>query len=243
MPCTLLEEDTTLWCQSDSKEAVFVAHLLRFPNTGVHKFAPLPPPKKIVWALQNSRWWNKFHPEDSKILSDTVQILVATVTWRPEFARPSHNVSVTYEACPKSIQQFWISREPCAWPLFNSAASQKGSYCSSVNSHSPVGLVSRQWDVVDWACVLCDRRIHNARASRSGSSRQCAYPFYSSHTGVFGKTSHHPGLSAAPYSPHLPLCDFWLFPKLKSPLKWRRFVNATVTQHTSSVNGVSLLTD
>jgi len=25
-----------------------------------------------------------------------------------------------------------------------------------------VGLVSRQWDAVDWACVLCDRRIHKS---------------------------------------------------------------------------------
>jgi transposase len=46
-----------------------------------------------------------------------------------------------------------------------------------------------------------------------------------------------------PYSPDLAPSDFWLFPKLKSPLKGRRFVNATVTQYTSSVNGVSLLTD
>jgi hypothetical protein len=38
-------------------------------------------------------------------------------------------------------------------------------------------------------------------------------------------------------------CDFWFFPKLKSPLKRSRFVNATVTQYTSSVNGVSLPTD
>jgi len=29
-------------------------------------------------------------------------------------------------------------------------------------SHSPVGLVSRQWDTTDWACVLCDRRIHKS---------------------------------------------------------------------------------
>ena len=36
---------------------------------------------------------------------------------------------------------------------------------------------------------------------------------------------------------------FWLFPKLKSPLKVRRFVNETVTQYTSSVNGVLLPTD
>jgi hypothetical protein len=46
-----------------------------------------------------------------------------------------------------------------------------------------------------------------------------------------------------PYSPDLAPCDFWFFPKLKSPLKVRRFVNATVTQYTNSVNGVSLLTD
>jgi len=45
------------------------------------------------------------------------------------------------------------------------------------------------------------------------------------------------------YSPNLAPRDFWPFPKLKSFLKGRRFVNATVTQYTSSVNGISLLTD
>jgi hypothetical protein len=51
------------------------------------------------------------------------------------------------------------------------AASQRRPYCSSVNSRFLVGLVIRQWDTVDWACVLCDRRIHNDRASRSTPSR------------------------------------------------------------------------
>jgi len=46
-----------------------------------------------------------------------------------------------------------------------------------------------------------------------------------------------------PYSPDLAPCDFWLFPQLKLPLKGRRFVNVTVRQYTSSVNGVSLPTD
>jgi len=46
-----------------------------------------------------------------------------------------------------------------------------------------------------------------------------------------------------PYNPFLAPSDFWLFPKLKSPLKWRRLVNATVTQFTSSVKDVSLPTD
>ena len=48
-----------------------------------------------------------------------------------------------YEGCPESIRPFWISREPVAWHSCNLAASQRRPYCVSVNSHSPVGLVSR----------------------------------------------------------------------------------------------------
>ena len=143
-------------------------------------------------------WWNKFHPGDSHLLGYTVQMLFATETWRPGFSHPSLHVSVIYEACPKIIQPFWISREPFAWPWFNLPASQRRPYCASVNSHSPVGLVSWQRDAVNWVCVLCDRRIHNARESRSASSRQCACPCYNSRAGVFGKTSPHPGLSSFP---------------------------------------------
>jgi len=28
-----------------------------------------------------------------------------------------------------------------------------------MNSHSLMELVSQQWDAIDWACVLCIRRI------------------------------------------------------------------------------------
>jgi hypothetical protein len=45
-----------------------------------------------------------------------------------------------------------------------------------------------------------------------------------------------------PYSLDLAPCGFWLFPKLKSPLKGRGFVNVMITQYTSSVSGVSLPT-
>jgi hypothetical protein len=109
----------------------------------------------------------------------------------------------TYEGCPESIRPFWISREPTIWPWCNLAPSRRRPYCASVNSHSPVGLVSRQWDAVDWVCVLCDRRIHKDRPGRSASLRQCACPFYSSHAGFFGNASHHPGLSA-------PTAQIWL---------------------------------
>jgi len=117
-----------------------------------------------------------------------------------------------------------------------------GTYCASVNSHSPMGLVSRQWDAVDWACVLYDRRIENDRSSRSASSRLCAYPFYSSHADVFGK-SHITQVCQPLYSLALAPCGFWLFPKLKSLLKGSWFLNATVTHFTSSVKGMSLPTD
>jgi len=65
-----------------------------------------------------------------------------------------------YKGWHESIQPFWISRELVPWPWCNLAASHRRPYCASVNSHSPVGLVSRQWDAVNWAFVLCDSRIH-----------------------------------------------------------------------------------
>ena len=110
-------------------------------------------------------------------------------------------------------------------------------------SHSPVGLVSRQGDAVDRTCILCDSSIHNDRARISASSRQCACPFYSSRAGFSGKASHHPGLSA-PLHPRFGSPRLLTFLKAKIAVKkGRRFVNATVTQHTSSVSCVSLPTD
>jgi len=69
---------------------------------------------------------------------------------------------MTYEGCPESIRPFWISREPVARPWCNLAAGQRRPYCASVNINSPVRLISQQWDSVDWACVVCDRRIHES---------------------------------------------------------------------------------
>ena len=117
------------------------------------------------------------------------------------------------------------------WASCNLAASQRRPYCASLKGHSPMGLVSRQWEAVDWACVFCDRCIHEDRASRSASSWQCARPSYSSCAGFFWAKHHITQVCQLPYSPYLAPCDFWLFPKLKSPLKWGRFVNAAVTIH------------
>ena len=112
------------------------------------------------------------------------------VKYQTVWFKTRHLVTLNVRGCPESICPFWISRELVMWPWCNLAASQRRPYCTPVNSHSSVGLVSWQWDAVDWACVLCDRRIHSDRASRSASSRQCACPFYSSRAG-FRLAKHH----------------------------------------------------
>jgi len=58
----------------------------------------------------------------------------------------------------------------------------------------------------------------------------------------FGKASNHPGLSA-PLQPRFGYLRLLDFPKAKITVERGRFVNATVTQYTSSVNAVSLLSD
>jgi hypothetical protein len=135
-------------------------------------------------------------------------------SWTPRSIVNQHVEIREYDVCPESIQPFWISPEPVAWPWCNLAARQRRPYCASMNSHSPVGLVFRQWDAVDWACALCDRRIHNARAIRSASSRQCVCLFYGSRAGFFDKTLHQSGLSA-PVQQRFGSLRLLAFPKAK----------------------------
>ena len=56
----------------------------------------------------------------------------------------------------------------------------------------------------------------------AASSRQHAYSRIMSHAEFFGETSNHPG-DSAPLQPRFSVLDVWLFPKLKSPLKGKRF--------------------
>ena len=56
----------------------------------------------------------------------------------------------------------------------------------------------------------------------AASSQQCGHSCITSRAEIFGKTSSNSG-DSTPYSPDLAPCNFWLFPKLKSPLKGERF--------------------
>jgi hypothetical protein len=67
----------------------------------------------------------------------------------------------SYKGCPENIYLYWISQELVMWSWCNLAASQRIPYCASLNSHCPVGLVSQQWDAVNWPFVLYDRHIHS----------------------------------------------------------------------------------
>ena len=56
----------------------------------------------------------------------------------------------------------------------------------------------------------------------AASTRQHAHSCITSRAEFFSKTSSHPG-DSAPYSPDSAPCGFRLFPKLKFPLKGKRF--------------------
>ena len=150
---------------------------------------------------------------------------------------------VTYEGCPEIIQPFWISREPVAWPWCNLAASQRRPYCASVKSLS---RGASQWAVrrrclsfvycvtVGFTMTQRADQLHHDNAPAHSTSVVQAF-FLAKH--------HITQVCQPPCSSDLAPCDFWLFPKLKSPFKGRRVVDATVTQYTSPITGVSLPTD
>jgi len=121
--------------------------------------------------------------------------------------------------------------------------SQRTPYCASVNNHVPVGVVSRQWDAVYWACVLCDRRIHKSPPFQRrlqlwenpevAGSQIWAVRVLTDLGDVMFCTKKV-ARWAVEWARALSLCSC----SARSVI-----VNATVTQHTRSVNGVSLPTD
>jgi hypothetical protein len=58
---------------------------------------------------------------------------------------------------------------------------------------------------------------------------------------VFLAQCHVTQVRQPPYSTDMAPCVFWLYPKLKIAVEWEEIVNATLTQYTSSVIGISLL--
>ena len=120
-----------------------------------------------------------------------------------------------------------------------------GGQCTS--PYQSVGAA----DAVEWACVLCGRHIQNDWASRASSFvlglniplqkpfglfrrpqlwatgnwqlHHYNTPTHASHLMQSFPAKHQiTQVTQPPYSPDLAPCDFWIFPKLKSPLKGKR---------------------
>ena len=68
---------------------------------------------------------------------------------------------------------------------------------------------------------MCDRRIHNYRASRSTLTRQCVCSFFSSRTGLLA--THR--INQVCQSPTV---HIWLFPKLKITLQMEEIFECDV---------------
>ena len=84
--------------------------------------------------------------------------------------------------------------------------------------------------------LLCTKLEHSSvetvcmyqKAAAMGTWRLAAASWHRAHSCImscaefFIETSNYSG-DSVPYSPDLAPCDFWLFPKLNSPLKGKRF--------------------
>ena len=87
------------------------------------------------------------------------------------------------------------------------------------------GICIQFSDKTEHSSVETIRMIQKAAAMGNwwlAASWQCAHSRITSHAVFFGETSNNPG-DSLPYSPDLVPCNFWLFLKLKSPLKGNSF--------------------
>ena len=122
------------------------------------------------------------------------------------------------------------------------ATSQRRPYCAPVNSHSPIGLVSPQWDTVDSLCIVWPSHSQISSLSMAILALGKARLSQRAKSGLQGGWQ---------------TWAMWCFAKKAwtraieqaGALSWWSWsacsvlVNVMVTQYTSSVNGISLPTD
>ena len=123
---------------------------------------------------------------------------------------------------------------------------QRRPYCASMNSYSPVGLVSRQWDAAGWACVrvtvafrMTERadKLHHDNAPAHSTAFALFWPSITS------------SRSVSPPQPIFGSLRLLAFPKSKVAIEREEiceFDGHTVpklSQRRRSVNDVSLPTD
>jgi transposase len=95
------------------------------------------------------------------------------------------------------------------------------------HSYAPEGQTINKEYYLEVICHLCDavqRKRPHLWASRNWQLRHDIALAHSSHLIQSFLAKHGiPVVRQAPYSPDMAPCDFWLFPKLKRPLKGSHF--------------------
>ena len=95
------------------------------------------------------------------------------------------------------------------------------------HEYAPEGQTINKEYHLQVLCRLCEavrRKWHNVWAAKNFQLHHDNGPIHSAHAiHAFLAKSSMPLVGQAPYSPDLAPCDFWLFPKLKTILKGRRF--------------------
>lgn len=77
----------------------------------------------------------------------------------------SISVAVNFEVSPERIQPFLIFQELVVWLWYNLVNQIRRPYWTSADRHSPTGLLSQEWDINEWACVLRSYHFHNDQVS------------------------------------------------------------------------------
>jgi hypothetical protein len=193
-----------------------------------------------IWLICTKTEWQKNKME---FHGHQVTLLVAhAVCGHPYILYQTGLHGNVYEVCPKSIQLYWISRELAMWPWCNLAASQRRPYSASMQSFfcgASQSAVRCHWLNL---CTVWPSHSQWPSKHISFITTMCL-AHSTALMQVFLAKHHITKVCQPPYSQDLAPWDSWLFPQLKLPLKWRRYMNAMVTWYTSSVNGVSLPTD
>jgi transposase len=121
---------------------------------------------------------------------------------------------------PKKAQRVWSKVKVLLTVFFDYRGIVHHSYASAgrtINKEYYLEVIRHLRDAVR-------RKRPNLWASRNWQLQHDTAPAHSSHLIKSFLAKHGiPVVCQAPYSPDMAPCDFWLFPKLKGPLKGSRF--------------------
>jgi hypothetical protein len=137
-----------------------------------------------------------------------------------------------YEDCPECIRPFWIIQQPGAWPWYNLAVGRKRPYCASVKSLSRgtnQSAVKRRWLSL---CTICPSNLQWP-IEQIRFATTLRLPILQPSCRLSWQSITSPR-SVSPSKAQIRVPATSGFFQSQSPLKVRRFVNATVSHNTQT---------